>query len=249
MTQPRLRVAVTGGSSGIGGATALSFAHAGASVVGISRTHPMQSAHGMSHVRADLAEPESCVRAVDDAVERLGGLDVMVISAGLMLNDLVREASPSDWQSMVDVNLVAAMLCSQAALPYLSVAASGERGCADLVLIGSLSGRHPAVGRSGYAATKAALRAFADVLRREAAPAGIRVSLVEPGLTATNLRSQMTTEAQERMAAYSAGLAGVTALAPEDVAQCVVWIADRPAGVMISDLTIIPISQAAAAMS
>lgn len=249
-TQPEsLGVVVIGASSGIGKETMLAFAGGGARVVAVSRTAPDNMTTRISHARADVANTDDCARAFAEAAAGLGSIDVVVIAAGVMIIDQVKSAKPEDWREMLEVNLLGAMNCARIAIPYLSAAAGGGRGCADLVFVGSLSGRFPAEGRAAYAATKAGLHSFANVLRKEVAPEGIRVSLVEPGLTDTNLRARSRPDAIESMVGKSSSLGGVEPLPPSEVADCITWLVLRPKGVAVPELTVIPASQAAAAMS
>lgn len=244
-----LGVVVTGASSGIGKATMLAFADGGARVVAVSRTAPDRLATSMSHARADVANAGDCARALAEAAAELGSIDVLVIAAGVMIIDQVTSAMAENWREMVEVNLLGAMNCARIAIPYLNAAARESRGCADLVFVGSLSGRFPAEGRAGYAATKAGLQSFVNVLRKEVAPEGIRVSLVEPGLTDTNLRARSRPDAIAAMVSNSPGLGGVEPLPPSEVADCITWLVSRPRSVAIPELTVIPASQAAVAMS
>ncbi|MEU1301678.1 SDR family oxidoreductase [Streptomyces shenzhenensis] len=237
-------VLVTGGSSGIGRAIARSLATQGADVVSAAR-RDQEAAGRVRPLRADLGRPDGCEDAVARAVGVLGRLDILVASAGAMLIDDVVDASSSDWQTMTSVNLTGTTECVRAALPHLLQAAEGPRGCADIVVIGSISGRRPTPGRAIYAATKAGLRAFVDSLRQELAPTRIRVSLVEPGLTATGLRAANSPETLDRMTARTRELHAVTPLSPDDVARAVTWLVSQPAVLSVSQITLLPTSQGA----
>lgn len=242
-------VVVVGASSGIGEATARAYARAGARVVAVSRHAAPHSESGIRHVAADVRVDDECTDAVNRAAALLGGIDIVVIAAGVMIVDEVVRAVADDWREMLEVNLLGAMLCARAASTSLVDAARGSAGCADLVLVGSLSGRVAANGRAGYAASKAGLRAFADVLRLELASDGVRVSLIEPGLTKTNLRARSRPEAIERMESHRAGLRDVEPMSAGEVADCIVWMTARPSGVTVSEMTVIPTLQAAASLS
>ncbi|NIY62269.1 SDR family oxidoreductase [Streptomyces malaysiensis] len=237
-------VLVTGGSSGIGHAIARSLASQGADVVSAAR-RGQETGDRVRPLRADLASPGGCEDAVARAVGLLGRLDILVASAGTMLIDDVADASSADWRTMTSVNLTGTTECVRAALPHLLRASEGPRGCADIVVIGSISGRRPTPGRALYAATKAGLRAFTDSLRQELAPTPIRVSLVEPGLTATGLRAANSPETLDRMTARTPGLHTVTPLSPDDVAGAVTWLINQPAGLSVSEMTLLPTSQGA----
>ncbi|GAA3748382.1 SDR family NAD(P)-dependent oxidoreductase [Streptomyces tremellae] len=235
---------VTGGSSGIGRAIACSFAEHGAEVVAAARG-AQEPAGGVRPLRADLARPGGCADAVARAAQELGSLDILVAAAGAMLIDDVADASAADWQTMTAVNLTAATECVRAALPHLVEVSEGSRGCADIVVVGSISGRRPSPGRAMYAATKAGLRAFTDSLRQELAPTSVRVCLVEPGLTATSLRAANPPDKLRRMTARTPELHAVTPLSPWDVARAVTWLVSQPAGLSVSEMTLLPTSQGA----
>ncbi|NKQ57710.1 SDR family oxidoreductase [Amycolatopsis sp. K13G38] len=244
MTVRGAGVLVTGGSSGIGRAIAQSLAGAGADVISAAR-RDQETSGRVRPLRADLARPSGCEDAVTRAAAMLGRLDVLVASAGTMLIDDVTDATPADWETMTSVNLTGTTESVRAALPHLLKASEGPRGCADIVVIGSISGRRPTPGRAVYAATKAGLRAFTDSLRQELASTGIRVSLIEPGLTATGLRAANSPATLARMTARTPELHDVTPLSPGDVARAVTWLLSQPASVSVSELTLLPTSQGA----
>lgn len=237
----RAGVLVTGGSSGIGLAVASSFVAHGATVVSAAR-RPL-GASGAHLLEADLSHPDACAETVGRAAEVLGRLDVLVAAAGVMVIDDVLDASVADWDSMASVNLTGTTACVRAALPHLVEAASGPRGCADLVVVGSLSAVRPTPGRAMYAATKAALSAFVDVVRQELAETQVRATLVLPGLTATGLRSTNSAAALARLDESTPSLRAVIPLAASDVADAVVWATRRPPSVSIGELTVLPTTQ------
>jgi NADP-dependent 3-hydroxy acid dehydrogenase YdfG len=232
---------VTGGTRGIGRATAHRLANDGFTVVSVGRSH----AEGgqVAALEVDLTEPGAPESMVEGVVAEHGRLDVLVNNAGAMLVDEVVDARAGDWETMTALNLRAVTQGTRAALPHLLEASRGPRGCADLVFLGSLAATVPTPGRAFYAATKSAVRAFADVLRIELANTDVRVAVVSPGLTATSLRDANRPESLAKMATAAPNLQDVPPLHPDRVAETIAWIVGRPRDVSISDLAVMPTRQ------
>ncbi len=234
---------VTGGTSGIGLATALRLLDDGFTVV-VTGRRPPGSGH-FDFVEVDHSEPGAAEAVATRVLRDHGRLDVLVNNAGTMLVDDVIDARSVDWQKMAAVNLLAATECTRAALPHLLRATEGTRGCADIVFVGSLAATTPTAGRSFYSATKAAIRAFANVLRIELADSPVRTAVVSPGLTATNLRAAGRPESVARMAAAAGNLAGVRPIHADRIGEAISWIVTRPSDVSIGELVVMPTSQGA----
>ncbi len=244
---------VTGASDGIGRATALALAQDGATVIAIARREARlleleRDASAAGHVihafPADLTDPERTLAIVPEVVARWGRLDILVNNAGLMLLVDPMSADEADWAMMVELNLIAAMRLTHAALPELERSAlTSGRVIADVVNIGSLSARNPSAMRAGYAASKAGLAAFSEALRRDLTGRRVRVALLEPGLTDTGLRSANSSQTLERMKGLSPGLAAIEPLAPERVAQAVRFVVAQPPDTAVTDITIRPSTQ------
>jgi short-subunit dehydrogenase len=178
-----LRAAITGGSSGIGAATAREFAARGVRVAIAGR-----NAAALKRVAADtngivvlgdLREPGCPQRIIDAAVDDLGGLDILVSNAGIGWAGPFASMSDSDIDALLDVNLRAAAHLARAAIPHL------RSGVGRLVFIGSIAGLLGVPGETWYSATKAGLGCLAETLREELRPTGIGVSLVSPGVVDT----------------------------------------------------------------
>lgn len=163
------RIFVTGAASGIGQATAGLFRDEGAEVVGVDIT----AADGVSY--CDVSDPASVQSAMDDAVKRLGGLDVLANVAGVNWFSKVEDITLELWQRHLDVNLTGPMLVTQAALPHLR-ASTGN-----IVTVGSISGLQGQPYNSSYCASKGGLILFMKALAVELAVDGIRVNIVCPG--------------------------------------------------------------------
>ncbi len=196
------RALITGASEGIGLYCALSLAAEGADVSICARraealaqaaTQIDAAGSGRAHWTAvDLGERDSADRAVQSALEALGGLDILVNNMGVSL----RGESDDVWQDMFDLNLMAAVRATRTALPHLEASASGiDADSASIIHIGSIFGRE-AGGSAQYNAMKAAIHSHAKSLALELAPRNIRVNAVAPGSIAwPNSRWQTRYEA------------------------------------------------------
>jgi 3-oxoacyl-[acyl-carrier protein] reductase len=174
-----LRVLVTGGSAGIGFAAAELLVAEGARVVIASR-HPDTAAAslGVSAVSCDLATADGCERAVRDATERLGGLDVLVNNVGSARIGAFAETADEVWQAAWDTNVMSYVRCIRAALPALR-----ESGSAAIVNVASTSGKRPSSGMPEYSVTKAAVLSLSRLVADVHAADGIRCNAVCPGPT------------------------------------------------------------------
>lgn len=178
-----LRALITGGSSGIGAATAKVFAARGARVAVAGRNMPalklVAAATRGPVFCADLREPGCPARIVDGTVASLGGLDVLVSNAGIGWAGPFASMTEPDIDALLDVNLRAAGLLALAAIPHL------QAGVGRIVFVGSIAGLMGVPGESWYSATKAGLACLADSLRAELRSNGIGVTLVSPGVVDT----------------------------------------------------------------
>jgi len=178
-----LAAVVTGGSRGIGRAIAAALAARGAQVAITGRTEDdlrAASGGGIHPVRADVGRPEQAAAAIDAAVLKLGGLDLLVNNAGVGWFGNVADMTTDQWQEIIGTNLSAAFYCSRAAIPHLR-----HRGGGWIINISSLAGKNPFVGGAAYCASKAGLDAFTEALMQEVRYDKIRVSNIAPGSVAT----------------------------------------------------------------
>ncbi|MFB9902368.1 SDR family oxidoreductase [Allokutzneria oryzae] len=228
---------VTGSSSGIGAAVAHDLAARGATVVVVARRRErldavvaeIEAAGGKAvAVTADLTDRERATEAVAEAVERAGRLDILVNNAGIGFVEPALEADLDHWAQTVEINLMAVLYCTHAALPHLVAAAEGPRGIADVVTVSSVAGRVTAPGYSVYAATKHAVGAFSDSVRKELV-GRVRVGVVEPGAVDTEL-----TDASKAQFEW---------LQPQDVADAVSYMVTRPRRAAVSELLLRPSAQ------
>jgi len=234
-------VAVTGASSGIGEATALACARAGAAVALAARrgerlealAKRIEASGGSAlAVTTDVSDEAQARRFIDATGERFGRLDVLVNNAGLMLLGPIEGAPTDEWRRMVDVNLMGVLYCTHVALPLMRAAGEG-----DIVIISSVGGRVLGNYSTIYNATKFAVGAFAEGLRREQLHTGIRVTLIEPGRVTTELHSHIR---QEMLDTIAGAFADVVPLTPDDVAEAILYAVGRPRRVHISEILLRP---------
>ncbi|SNT50698.1 SDR family oxidoreductase [Rhodococcoides kyotonense] len=239
---------VTGATSGIGRATALRLAASGAHVGVLGRrtdrldtlVSEVQGRGGKATAfTIDVAQP-GIGAEIAGAIATLGSLDIVVNNAGVMILDLVHDADEDDWQAMGETNVRGLMAVTKASISALKAAAAGARGVADIVNISSLSASDPLPGRAVYAATKAAVNAFGESLRRELAPSQVRVTTIEPGLVSSDLRRSSDPAV---IAALQSGYDPTAPLTPDNIADAVAYVVCCPHGMAVSSMTIRPTSQ------
>jgi len=236
---------ITGASSGIGEATAVAMAQEGAAVaLGARRADRLESLAArlsesgarVTTVQLDVTDEGACRAAVEHTRTELGGLDVLVNSAGVMLLGAIVGADTEDWRRMIATNVLGLMYMTHAALPLMV-----EQGAGEIVNISSVAGRQARTGAGVYNASKWAVNAFSESLRQEVTERGVRVSLVEPGAVATELTDHITDpiakEGAETM--YSS----IRALQAEDIGRIIVHIVTQPAHVAINEVLVRPADQ------
>jgi NADP-dependent 3-hydroxy acid dehydrogenase YdfG len=241
---------ITGASSGIGQATARRLAAQGAAVVLVARREDrietlakeITAAGGEAvALAADLTDAAAAAGAVGAAVDQLGRLDILVNNAGVMLTGDSAAAPLSEWEQMVDINVKGLLYVTKAALPHLiEAAASSPRQVADVVNISSIAGRFAIPNAAVYNATKFGITGATEAWRQEYARHNVRFSVVEPGLTQTELVGHMQPAVQERMAAR---FADVEQLHPDDIAGAVEYIVTSPRRRAVAEIVIRPTDQ------
>jgi NADP-dependent 3-hydroxy acid dehydrogenase YdfG len=241
---------VTGASSGIGAATAVMLASKGAAVAMAARRRERLDALATDIgalgatvlvLESDVTDEAQATAAVERTVAELGRLDTLVNNAGVMLLGPAEEAPLSEWQRMVELNVLGLLYCAHAALPHLLRAAEdGPRRVADMVNISSVAGRVPRSGSGVYNLTKHGVGAFSEALRQEVAKRHLRVSLVEPGATSTELATHNRPEVLQSMMGRFAGIERMRA---EAIADAVTYIVTRPRHVAVNEILIRPTEQ------
>ena len=230
---------ITGASSGIGAATARALHAAGYRVALLARRLDRLQAlaselgPGALAVEADVTSRDDLVAAARRVRAELGGTDVLVNNAGVMLLGPFGPELDSDYQSMVNVNLLGAITTTELFLDQLR-----ERS-GDLVNISSVAGRTSRPGDAVYAATKWGLIGFSDCLRKELLP-DVRVTVIEPGAVATELPGHITDPETRAQTETSYAEVSITA---EDVAAVVAFAVAQPPGVGLNEVTVRPRKQ------
>ena len=248
MTDSRLHstvAIVTGASSGIGEATALALAGAGATVALVARRGDRLEALAARigdraiAIASDLTDPAEPARVIEEVVARTGRLDILVNNAGVMLLGPIEGAPLSEWERMIDLNLRALVQCSHAALPHLLAAAAGEpRGVADLVNISSVAGRVARNGAGVYNLTKWGVGAFSESLRQEVTARHVRVGIVEPGATESELVEQNRPEIIGTLT-----LGNIKRMESADIADAILYMVTRPRHVAVNEMLVRPTEQ------
>jgi NAD(P)-dependent dehydrogenase (short-subunit alcohol dehydrogenase family) len=229
---------VTGASSGIGRAIAASLAQAGASVVRVSRdaaalAEAAAAAGTATHtVAADVTAADAPARIVAGAVERFGGLDILVNAAGV-IGTAATDATPDDlYDRMMAINVRAPFRLMREAFPQLKA----RRG--NVVNISSVNGLRAFAGVAVYCASKAALDHLSRCAALDWAPHGVRVNCVNPGVTVTNLHRRGGMD-ETRYAAFLERAKETHPLGrpgtPEDIAAAVLFVASDQASWMTGD--------------
>ena len=238
--------AVTGASSGIGEATALALAQAGAAVaLGARRVDRLEAlaarieeAGGRAiAIECDVADEASAHAFIATTVEQLGGLDILVNNAGVMLLGPIEGADTDEWRQMMDVNVLGLLYCTQAAMPHLR-----DGGHGHVVNVSSVAGRTASAFVGVYNATKWAVTGFSEALRQEAAMSMIRVTCVEPGMVETELPSHNTNPlVLERVEKLKEKYGEV--LESEDIAAAILHAVTAPPRVNVNEVLIRPSGQ------
>jgi NADP-dependent 3-hydroxy acid dehydrogenase YdfG len=238
--------AITGASSGIGEATAVALADAGAAVaLGARRKDRLDELAERINlnggravaIEADIADEEQARGFVHGAAEQLGGLDILVNNAGVMLLGPLEGDDSENWRRMVGVNVLGLLYCTQEALPLMR-----ERGGGHIVNLSSVAGRHATLGASVYNFTKWGVTGFSEALRQEALHSNIRVTVVEPGFVDTELQGHNTNElvvqATERMRDEIGKV-----LEAENIAQAILYAVSQPEHVNVNEMLVRPTGQ------
>ena len=251
MTRPRA-VLVTGGGSGIGAAVARMLTAAGSRVAVCGRRadalRAVAAETGALGLVCDVADAGQVARVVETVAGELGGLDGLVLNAGVIAPGGVADLSPADWSAMVSVNLTGAFLVARAALPHL------RAGRGAVVSVASVAALRAAGGMGGYAATKAGLAMLTQSLAVDHAHEGLRANVVCPGWTITEMADEeMAAFGAERGVGVPAAYELVTALVPQrrpahadEVAAVVAWLLSDAASYVNG--AVIPVDGSASAV-
>ena len=231
-------VIITGASSGIGAATARALAQAGSRLTLAARSadklHALAAELGPQALAlpTDVTVAADVARMVAQTLERFGRIDVLFANAGVYIPGQVAEGAPEAWAKLMEVNVTGVLRCVHAVLPHMIAQKSG-----DILVTSSISGFIDIHWEPIYSASKHAIQGFVHTLRRQVAPAGIRVGAIAPGMVANELWGITDPADIERRVAER------TSLRSEDVAAAVVFMLSQPPHVTIRDLVMLPQSQ------
>jgi NADP-dependent 3-hydroxy acid dehydrogenase YdfG len=239
-TKKQDRVAViTGASSGIGEATARALAAHGYRIALLARRTDRIDAlatelgNGSIAVPADVTEQASLEVAAQRVQDELGGADLLVNNAGVMLLGPFTPDRSSELRQMVEVNLLGAMTTTAVFLDQL------RDGGGDLVNISSVAGRTARAGNAGYAATKWGINGWSEALRQELQP-DIRVIVIEPGAVATELTDHITHPESKQ---GSEQFYHQVAIRAQDIADIITFAVTRPRTVSLNEILVRPTAQ------
>ena len=238
---------VTGASSGIGEATARKLITAGYAVVGNGRNAEklraleQQLGAAFCGVAGDATDSAVLEHLFASAIARFGKpVDLVVANAGRGLGGSVKDADLSEFEKVLKINVTGTLILLQKAAQKMLPELDYPKHAADIVIIGSVVGRHISPFSAVYGATKFAVHSLAEGLRREVGPKGIRVSLVEPGIVVSGF---------QEVAGYGSELVQTfedkfgPLLYGEDIANAIHFIVSQPPHVHISDIVIRPTRQ------
>ncbi|MDE2623262.1 MAG: SDR family oxidoreductase [Betaproteobacteria bacterium] len=250
MAENHSRVAlVTGASSGIGEATARKFVQSGYAVVGVARSaaklEALEAELGSAFcaVAGDAGDPAVLEGLFDTAQRRFGRpVDLVVANAGRGLGGAVTDADLSQFADVLHINVTGTLALLQQAANHLVAQQAGAfpKQAADIVIIGSVVGRHISPFSAVYGATKFAVHSLAEGLRREVGPKGVRVSLVEPGVVLSGFQ-QVAGYGDDTIRTFNDRFGPL--LYGEDVANTIHFMVSQPPHVHLSDVMVRPTRQ------
>jgi NADP-dependent 3-hydroxy acid dehydrogenase YdfG len=229
-------VLVSGGTTGIGRAIAGLLAAEGARVFIFGR-HATELGDALKSIRddggeaegmvADVTRPEDIDAVFEQARQNFGTLDIYLDNAGVS-GDGVGEMAEAYWRYVVETNLVGAMATADKAAEWMA-----ERKSGHIVIIGSMSAERKGKSSSVYVATKSGLRGFAESFHREVREKGIKVTLIEPGLTGSDMIEDPPEKQREK-------IARAEMLRAEDIAVAVHYVVTQPARCDVTFLQVRP---------
>lgn len=229
---------ITGGGTGIGAATAEELGSIGINVVVVGRRpRPLNevasritSKGGLAVVHpADITDFCAMEELVKKTVDRFGRIDLLVANAGVHDASSIDSGNPGQWRTVILINAVGLLYTVRAFLPQMYLQSEGH-----IIIVSSLSGKITYVGEPIYIASKHAQVAFAECLRKEATPRGIKVTIIEPGLVETPLTDNPFAKELKKT---------VPPLDPTDVARAIRFAFEQPSNCTICEISIRPLKQ------
>jgi NADP-dependent 3-hydroxy acid dehydrogenase YdfG len=233
---------VTGASSGIGEAAALALAAAGAKVAVSGRrkerlddlVRRIEAAGGVGlALPGDVSVEADATKSVEDTIARFGRLDILVNSAGVNEAGGIESLPIEQWRRVIDINLMGTIYTCRAAFPQMKAQGGG-----DIVNISSTAGRRSGWQFASYSTSKFGLTGFTEALRQEGGRAGIRVSIVEPGATATEIAESITDPKWRDAIHQHTHKDG--AMAPDDIVDAIMLVVQLPRRANVTRILIQP---------
>ena len=233
---------VTGASSGIGEAAALALAAEGVTVAVAARradrlaglVERIQAAGGKAlALPCDMTVEAEAIEAVEDAVAKLGHIDILINSAGIMQTGGIENCNIEEYRRVFDINLFATLYACKAAIPHML-----KNGGGDIINISSLAARKGNANTSAYSASKHALNSMTDLMRQEVGDRNIRVCILMPGATQTEVGDSISDPKWRR--AIQAHVSKEGAVLPSETADTIVFILTLPRRVNISEICVRP---------
>ncbi|GGC58269.1 SDR family oxidoreductase [Undibacterium terreum] len=240
---------VTGASSGIGAASAKLLAQKGAKVAVLARrkdklaqlVEEISAAGGTAiAIEVDVTDQESVDKAAAKVVTTFGRADLVFNNAGVMLPGAIEERKLEEWDSQIDLNVTGLMRVIHAFIPQLTQAAA-EGATVDLINTSSIAGQYIYPYFAVYSATKAYVSHLTRHMRVELGAKNVRVSMIEPGIVATELQGHVTFQGAKDWLANAKET--IEFLQPEDVAQVVGFLAGLPKHVNLQQVVVMPTKQ------
>ncbi len=236
---------ITGASSGIGYATALTLSKAGAKVViGARRTDKLdklqeiikQNGGQVLSQKLDVTQKSECDSIAKAAIDKWGTVDILVNNAGLMPLSFFKNLKIDEWDKMIDVNIKGVLYCTAAVIPHMLEKKSGH-----IVNISSVAGRIVFPSGSVYCATKHAVTAISEGLRQEfSSRYKIRVTCIEPGVVATELTNTIT---DESLQSFVENAKKMDSLKAEDIANAILFALEAPSYMNVNEVLVRPTGQ------
>ena len=236
---------ITGASSGIGYATALTLSKAGAKVaIGARRVDRLEelakkiSTDGgeVFYQKLDVTQRLECENFAKAVLEKWGSIDILVNNAGLMPLSLFKSLKVDEWDQMIDVNIKGVLYCTASVILHMKEKKSGH-----IINISSVAGRIVFPTGSVYCATKHAIAAFSEGLRQEfSARSNIRVTSIEPGVVATELTDTIT---DESLQGFIENAKKMETLQAKDIANAILYAVESPSHVNVNEVLIRPTAQ------
>ncbi|SMB87730.1 hypothetical protein SAMN05660772_01072 [Pasteurella testudinis DSM 23072] len=240
---------ITGASAGFGAATARLLVQHGHRVIITARRQPRLSALQQElgdqclALAFDVCDEQATLNALHSLPPEWQEIDLLVNNAGLALGVAAAQDSKlADWQQMIATNIGGLVSITHAVLPGMVARNRGH-----IINLGSIAGDYPYPGGNVYGATKAFVKQFSLNLRADLLGTAVRVSNVEPGLCGGTEFSNVRFYGDDAKA--EALYANVDYLTPQDIAETIVWIAERPAHVNVNRLEVMPVAQAPAGLA